>query len=430
VPDGFAQTPATGANARTADEAGLDLPAIRARFSALSRRHAGSPVIYLDGPGGSQTPDAVARAVSEYLTSANANCDGPFVTSRETDRILGEARLAAADFLGCGADEVVFGANTTTINFLLAHAVARTLEPGDEIVVTELDHDANVAPWLLVAGDHDLVVRTAPLDPADGTLPVDALEALVSERTGVVACTLASNALGSIPDVQRIAATAHAVGALVWVDGVHLAPHRRLDRARLEADVLLTSPYKYFGPHLGVAAVRSDLARSLPADRVRPAPQVPAGHRFETGTQSHEAIAGFLAAIEYLEWVGGEGDDRAERLDLAYARIEAHERTLTRYTLERLREIPRLRLYGIADPHRVAERTPTFCFNLSGWRPEELSARLGEQGLFTYHGNYYALGAMTALGLEPSGGAVRAGYLHYTTPEEAERFCETVAALV
>jgi cysteine desulfurase family protein (TIGR01976 family) len=315
----------------------------------------------------------------------------------------------------------VFGANTTTINFLLAHALARTLEPGDEIVVTELDHDANVAPWLLVARDHDLTVRTAPI--REGTVDVDALEALVGKRTRVVACTLASNALGSIPDIQRVAGAAHAVGALLWVDGVHLAPHRRLDRARLGADVLLTSPYKYFGPHLGVAAVLVELAGSLPADRVRPAAELPLGHRFETGTLSHEALAGFVAAIEYLEWLG-EGS-----LDGAYARIEAHERALTRLTLERLREVPGLRLYGIAEPERVDERTPTFCFNLARWAPEALSRELADRGLFTYHGNYYALGAMTALGLEETGGAVRAGYLHYTTVEEAERFCETLSSV-
>jgi selenocysteine lyase/cysteine desulfurase len=242
---------------------GLDLARIRSRFSALGRQMGGSPVVYLDGPGGSQTPDAVASAVADYLTGINANAGGPFLTSVATDRLLHDARWAAADFLGCAAEEVVFGANTTTINFLLAHALARTLEPGDEIVVTELDHDANVAPWLLIAAGHGLAVRTAPLDPRDGTLDEPALEALISPRTRVVACTLASNALGSIPDMQTVAAAAHKVGALVWVDGVHLAPHRRLNRAALGADVLLTSAYKYFGPHLGVAAIRSDLARTL-----------------------------------------------------------------------------------------------------------------------------------------------------------------------
>ena len=407
----------------------IDLAAVRARFSALERRVGDRPAVYLDGPGGSQTPDAVARAVADYLLSDNANTDGPFATSAATDRLIGDARLAAADFLGATAEEVVFGANTTTINFLLAHAMARTLSAGDEIVVTALDHDANVSPWLLVADDHRLVVRTAPLHREDGTLDLEALEDLISARTRIVACTLASNALGSVTDIGRVAAAAHAGGALLWVDGVHLAPHRRLDRDALGADILLTSSYKYFGPHLGVAAVRSDLARSLPADRVRPADERPYGHRFETGTLSHEALAGLVAAVSYLESLGAEAPTRRDRLDLAYARIEAHEAILTRHTLERLRDLAGLRLYGIADPGRAGERTPTFCFNVDGWSAERLSRALGKQGLFTYHGNYYALGAMTALGLESSGGAVRAGYLHYTTLEEADRLCDALASL-
>ena len=407
----------------------LDTDAIRSRFSALDRRVDGHPAVFLDGPGGSQTPDSVARAVADYLVSANANLGGPFATSVATDELVDDARLAAADFLGCTAEEVVFGANTTTINFLLAHAVARTLDPGDEIIVTELDHDANVSPWLLVAADRGLTVRTAPLDPHNGTLELSAVTSLIGERTRVVAFTLASNALGSIPDAASLSAAAHAAGALAWVDGVHLAPHRRIDRAAVDADVLLTSAYKYFGPHLGVAAVRGELARSLPADRVRPALEVPAGHRFETGTLSHEALAGFIAAIEYLESLGAEAGDRSARLDLAFARIEAHERELTRHTLERFADIPRLELYGIRDPARAIERTPTFCFNIGGWSPEALSVELGKAGLFTYHGNYYALGATTALGLEESGGAVRAGYLHYTTADEADRLCDALASL-
>ena len=408
---------------------GLDVTGVRSRFSALNRHVNGVPAAYLDGPGGSQTPDSVARAVADYLVRANANLGGPFVTSVASEQLVHDARAAAADFLGATEEEVVFGANTTTINFLLAHAAARTLEPGDEIIVTELDHDANVSPWLLVAGDRGLTVRTARLDPQDGTLRVDAVGELITARTRVVAFTLASNALGSIPDAGRLATVAHEAGALVWVDGVHLAPHRRVDRAVLHADVLLTSAYKFFGPHVGVAAVRGELARSLPADRVRPSLEVPAGHRFETGTLCHEALAGFVAAIEYLESLGAEAGDRPARLDLAYARIEAHERELTRRTLARLNEVPSLRLYGIDDPARVQERTPTFCFNLDGWTPEALSGELARRGLFTYHGNYYALGVMTALGLEQSGGAVRAGYLHYTTPEEADRLCDALTSL-
>lgn len=410
-------------------DAPLDVDRVRGEFPALGRRLGDTAVIYLDGPGGSQTPDSVIQAVADYLAQANANCDGPFATSQDTDRLLDQARHAAADFLGADADEIVFGANTTTINFLLAHAVARTLEAGDEVVVTELDHDANVSPWLMVAGDRELVVRTAPLRVEDGTLDLSALEALVSARTRVVACTLASNALGSVTDIARVARAARAVGALLWVDAVHYAPHRRLDRVAVGADVLLTSPYKYFGPHLGVAAVRRDLAVSLPADRVRPAAEFPPGHRFETGTLCHEAIAGFLAAVEYLESLASGGENRAARLDNTFRRIAAYENALTRHTLRRLSELAGVTLYGISDPERADDRTPTFCLNLDGWTAPELSAELGRRGIFTYHGNYYALGAMTALGLEPSGGAVRAGYLHYTTTQEVDRFCDAVAAL-
>jgi cysteine desulfurase family protein (TIGR01976 family) len=416
----------------SASELSLDTAALRAAFPALAREQHGRPVVYLDGPGGSQVPTSVVEAMSAYLRSHNANTDGPFPSSAETDALVADARRAAADFLGCRDGEVVFGANTTTINFLLAHAVARTLSPGDEIVVTELDHDANVAPWLLVARDHSLAVRTLPLRRDDATLALNALEELIGPRTRIVACTAASNAVGSVTALDRLQAAARAAGALLWVDAVHLAPHRRLDFAALGADVLLTSPYKYFGPHMGVAAVREDLARSWPADRVRPAAEVPPGHRFETGTLAHEAIAGFTAAIAYLEDLGRGGPEdtaRPRRLDLAFTRIAAHEAALTEVTLGRLAEIAGLELLGISDPGRTTERTPTFSFNLAGWSAAELSAELAARGLFTYHGNYYALGAMTALGLEDRGGAVRAGYLHYTTPEEADRLCVALEEL-
>ncbi len=334
-------------------DTGLDLAALRARFPGL----AGGAVLF-DGPGGSQAPEAVIDAMSEYLRASNANLGGTFRTSLESDVVITRARAAAADFTGSEPEEIAFGANMTTLNFLLAHAVARTLEPGDEIVVTDLDHDANVSPWLLVAGDHDLVVRSAPIRTSDGTLDDDALEALLGERTRVVAFTLASNALGSITDAARIAAAAGRVGALAWADAVHLAPHRRLRRAELGIDVLLCSPYKFFGPHLGVAAIERGLAGRLPADRVRPAEEWPPGHRFETGTQSHEAIAGATAAVEYLRSVG-DGD-----LDVAFDRIRDHEEALSRRFLEAVPGIPGLDLYGIAEPGRVADRTPTFCFNL------------------------------------------------------------------
>ena len=390
---------------------------VRSRFPALARGAA-----FLDGPGGSQAPEEVIAAIGDHLRRGTANDGGVFATSRETIALIAEARRAAARLTGSAPEEIAFGANMTTLNFLLAHAVARTLAPGDEIVVTQLDHDANVAPWLRVAEDHGLVVRVAPVRPQDATLDVDALEDLLGERTRVVAFTLASNAVGSLTDARRIAAAAHRVGALAWADAVHYAPHRRPDRAALGLDVLLCSPYKFFGPHLGLAAIRRDLAESWPADRVRPASEDPPGHRFETGTPSFEALAGMVAAIEYLQSLGDDLDD-------AYARIRAHEEALAVRVLERLAGIDGVTLHGIVDPARVAERTATFCFTVDGASPRAVSEQLAERGIFNWDGNYYALALMEALGLEARGGAVRAGFLHYNTAEEADRLCDAIAEI-
>jgi len=335
----------------------LDVAAVRARFPALAGGAA-----YLDGPGGSQVPQQVLGAIDACLRESNANLGGAFATSAAAVEVMEGGRTAAADFTGGEADGIAFGANMTTLNFLLAHAVARTLEPGDEIVVTQLDHDANVSPWLLIAADHDLVVRHAPIRPGDVTLDHEALEELIGDRTRVVAFTLASNAVGSITDPARIAAAAHRVGALAWADAVHLAPHRRLRAREWGLDVLLCSPYKFFGPHLGVAAIRSDLAASLPADRVRPAEQTPPGHRFEAGTQSHEAVAGTAAAVEYLRSLG-DGS-----LDVAFERIQAHEDGLARRFLDGFPEATEL--YGLRT---VEGRTPTFCLNLPGQSPRAVA---------------------------------------------------------
>jgi cysteine desulfurase family protein (TIGR01976 family) len=307
----------------------------------------------------------------------------------------------------------------TTLNFLLSHAVARTLAPGDEVIVTQLDHDANVSPWYRAAEDRGLEIRVAPIVPADGGLDLEALEALISDRTRVVAYTVASNALGNIPDAARIAAAAHSAGALAWADAVHMAPHRRLDRAALGADVLLCSPYKFFGPHLGVGAIRRDLAEGLPADRVRAAEASPPGHRFETGTLSHEALAGAIAAIDYLADLGPGQGSRRERLDAAYAAIRVHEDGLTARFLAALEGIDGAHLYGIADPGRIGERTPTFLLGLDRHRPAEAAAALGERGMFTWDGHFYAVGPLGALGLLPDGGP-RVGFLHYTTEGEVD----------
>ena len=388
------------------------LPDVRARFPALAGEAA-----FLDGPGGSQVPQEVIDAMAAYMRDSNANLGGAFATSAGSDETMARGRAAAADFTGAEPEGIAFGANMTTLNFLLAHAVARTLRPGDEIVVTQLDHDANVSPWLLVAEDNDLVIKHAPIRRDDVTLDHDALEALVGERTKVVAFTLASNAVGSLTDPARVAAAAHRVGALAWADAVHYAPHRRLRAREWGIDVLLCSPYKFFGPHLGVAAIRPDLARSLPADRVRPAEEDPPGHRFETGTQSHEAVAGATAAIDYLRSLG-DGS-----LDLAFERIQEHEDALSRRFLDGLPDA--VELYGIRG---TDGRTPTFCFNVPGHSPRELAERLGDQGIYVWDGDYYAVEPIRALGLAESGGAVRAGFLHYTTPGEVDRLLAALAA--
>jgi cysteine desulfurase family protein (TIGR01976 family) len=391
----------------------LDAAAVRSQFPALATGAA-----YFDGPGGSQVPQRVIDAITAYLRDSNSNLGGAFRTSRESDEVMERGRTAAADFTGGEPEGIAFGANMTTLNFQLAHAVARTMKPGDEVVVTALDHDANVSPWLVVAEDHELVVRTAPLRVEDVTLDLDGLEGLITDRTRVVAFTLASNAVGSIPDADRIAAAAHSVGALAWADAVHMAPHRRLRAREIGLDVQICSPYKFFGPHLGIAAIRPDLAESLPADRVRPAGETPPGHRFEAGTQSHEAIAGATAAIEYLRELGGGS------LDEAFDAIEEHENRLSARFLSGLPD--GVDLYGIRTPEG---RTPTFCFNVAGRGPREVAELLGEQDLYVWDGNYYALEPMRALGIDDTGGAVRAGFLHYTTEDEVDRLLEALTDL-
>jgi cysteine desulfurase family protein (TIGR01976 family) len=392
----------------------LDVAAVRARFPALA-----SGAAFFDGPGGSQVPQEVVDAIDACLRESNANLGGAFATSAAADLVMDRGRAAAADFTGAEPDGIAFGANMTTLNFLLAHAVARTLEPGDEIVVTNLDHDANVSPWLLVAQDHDLVIRQTPVVTEDVTLDHEALEALIGERTRVVAFTLASNAVGSLTDPARIAAAAHRAGALAWADAVHLAPHRRLQAREWGLDVLLCSPYKFFGPHLGVAAIRPELAESLPADRVRPAGQDPPGHRFETGTQSFEAVAGAAAAVEYLRSLG-DGDG----LDGAFAAIQAHEDGLARRFLGGLPA--GIELYGIAGEEA---RTATFCFNVGDRGPRAVAEALGRRQLYVWDGDYYALEPIRALGLAERGGAVRAGFLHYTTEDEVDRLLGALGEL-
>ncbi|HEY7016922.1 MAG TPA: cysteine desulfurase-like protein, partial [Gaiellaceae bacterium] len=353
----------------------FDVTAVRGRFSALSR-----DLVFFDGPGGSQVPDEVIDAIASYLRTSNANVSGPYETSRQTEELVDRSRETAARFLGCSDEEVVFGANTTTLNFALTRTLGRELEAGDEIVVTELDHDGNVSPWLELARDLGLEVRIAAIRD-DTTLNYDDLAAKLSDRTRVVAVPWASNAVGTLVDVARVAELAHEAGALAWVDAVHYAPHGPIDVAATGVDVLLCSPYKFFGPHLGLACARSELLERWRPYKVRPAANEPLGHRFETGTLPHELLAGFVAAVDYVESVGMDA-------------IVAWERELGERFLAGLSE--HCRLYGLPT---MDGRAPTFCFNVDGMTPADAATRLGERNLAVWHGNYYAVEVMKRLDL-------------------------------
>ena len=374
----------------------LDVAAVRARFTALDR-----PTAFFDGPGGTQIPDSVIEAMAAYLRDSNANLGGPFATSRASDAVVVAAREATARFLGCSPAEVGFGQNMTTLNFALSRALARDLRGGDEVVVTRLDHDANISPWLEVARDLDLVVRFADVRGDECALDMDDLERQLSERTRVVAFPWASNAVGTITDVGRIVELAHAAGALAWVDAVHYAPHGPMDVVEAGVDVLLCSPYKFFGPHLGVFYGRSDVLERLRAYKVRPAPSEPVAHRFETGTLAHEALAGLVAALAYVDSVGWDA-------------IVTYERELGQRFLDALPEA--ITLYGIRG---MEGRTPTFALTVPGRSPFQAASLLAEKDIAVWSGNYYAVEVMERLGLPD--GAVRVGFVHYNTADEVDR---------
>ena len=374
---------------------GLDIVAVRSRFLALQRELA-----FFDGPGGTQTPDEVIDAIAGYLRESNANVGGEFETSRRSERLVADARLAAAGFLGCSADDVVFGANMTTLNFALSRAAARGWREGDEVVVTRLDHDANVSPWLELAHDLGLVVRFADIRD-DTTLDLDDLAAQLSERTRVVAFPWASNAVGTLVDVARVTELAHDVGALAWIDAVHYAPHGPIDVAAAGADVIICSPYKFYGPHLGLAFVRAELLASWRPYKVRPSANEPLGHRYETGTLPHELLAGFVASVDYLGSLGWDA-------------IVAHERELGERFLAGLPD--NCTLYGLPA---MDGRVPTFCATVRGQTPAVSAERLAERGFAVWAGNYYAVEVMDRLGL-PDGG-LRVGIVHYNTADEVDR---------
>jgi cysteine desulfurase family protein (TIGR01976 family) len=370
----------------------LDVEAVRTRFSALRR-----PYAFFDGPAGTQVPDEVIDAIAGYLRDSNANVGGQFETSRRTGELVESAHETAGRFLGCSADEAIFGPSMTNLNFMLTRTVGRELREGDEIVTTRLDHDANVAPWLELAHDLGLVVRFADYDLSD-------VEEQLSDRTRIVAFPWASNALGTLVDAARVCELAHQAGALAWVDAVHYAPHGPIDVGEIGADVLLCSPYKFYGPHLGLAFARRELLDRWRPYKVRPAPG------YETGTAQHELLAGFVAAVEYLESVGLEA-------------IVAHERELGERFLAGLPE--GVTLYG---RRTMDGRVPTFAVTLDGLTPTEAAARLGEHGIFVWDGNYYALEVMKRIGLKD--GAVRIGIVHYNTADEVDRLLDELRKLV
>lgn len=403
--------------------------AIRRRFPALAHLHNGHPLLFADGPGGTQVPDSVIAAISDYLTNHNANSGGVFATSRETMTVIAEARLAAARLLNAAApEEIVFGHNMTSLTFAVSRALARTWQAGDEMVVTALDHDANVAPWLMAAEDRGAVVKTLPFAMPDATLRVEDLCTLLSSRTRLVALTAAANSVGTIPDLAPLIAAAHAVGALVYIDAVHYAPHGVIDVRAWNCDFLACSAYKFGGPHVGILYGRAELLESLTAYKVRTSSPVAPG-KWETGTQNFSALAGLHAGIGYIGSLGAAvNDDPLSRAALVAGmdRIGVHEQALSQHFLNGMATIPGLHLYGITDVQRSAQRTPTFGLTLTSCTPRQASERLAAQGICVWDGHFYAKGVVDQLGLADQGGLLRMGFAHYTTHDEVER---VVAAL-
>jgi cysteine desulfurase family protein (TIGR01976 family) len=395
----------------------FDPTPLRAHFPALGQEQGGRPLVYLDGPGGTQVPRSVIDAVSGYYREMNANEGGAFVTSRRSDAMAAEAHAAVADLLGAASgDEITFGPNMTTLTFHVSRSIGATLSPGDEVVVTTLDHEANVSPWRAMAADRGLVIRTVDIREEDGTLDLDDLDRALGPRTRLVAVGYASNALGTVNPVAEVVRRAHAVGALVWVDAVHLAPHGAIDVRALDADFLVCSAYKWFGPHIGALHGKAEVLERLVPYKVRPST-----HGFATGTPNFEGIAGTLAAVEYLASVAGAEGDRRSRIVASMTAIAAYERTLSRRFLDGVATLPGVRVWGITHPDRLSERTPTFAITSDRRSPRDMAERLGEAGILAWDGHFYAQGLIERLGLAHSGGVLRLGFVHYNTPDEVDR---------
>ena len=410
----------------------LDLGSIRAQFPSLTQIVNGFPAIFLDGPGGTQVPQRVIDAISQYLSRDNANSGGNYETSRRTDRILAEARGAMADFLNCDADEVAFGMNMTSLTFAMSRAIGRELKAGDEILLTRLDHDANFAPWKALE-ERGVGIRVAEIHTADCTLDMADLASKISTRTKVVAVGLASNAVGTINDVAEITRLAHKVGAWSYIDAVHYAPHGPIDVRAIDCDFLVCSAYKFFGPHMGVMFGKREHLQRLNPYKVRPATDE-SPMRWEVGTLNHECIAGITECVNYLADLGRTVDlaanSRRAAILAAMLEIQAYERSLAELLIGGLLKIPGLKFYGISDPARFADRCPTVAVRIDGHSPASLASRLNDRGIFTWDGNYYAINLSEKVGVESSGGFLRIGLAHYNTVEEVDGLLRALREIV
>jgi len=414
----------------------LDLTSLRAQFPALAQTVNGHPAVFFDGPGGTQVPQRVIDAMTDYLRRDNANSGGNYATSRRTDAVIADARSAMADFFHCDPDEVVFGQNMTSLTFAFSRAIGRDLKPGDEIVVTRLDHDANVSPWLTMAEDcqrngRGVTVRWAEIHDKDCTLDLDDLASKINSKTKLVAVGYASNAVGTINPVKKIVQLAHAEGALAFIDAVHYTPHGLIDVADLDCDFLVCSSYKFFGPHMGVLFGKREHLQKLRPYKVRPLTEaIP--FRWEWGTLNHECIAGITACVEYIADIGRRAHvpSRRAAIEAAYELIHLHERTLLDRAMTGLRQIPGLKIYGITDLARFDERCSTLAIRIEGHTPADLATQLSERGFFTWDGNYYAINLTEHLGVQESGGFLRIGLVHYNTLEEVDRLVAALREIV
>ena len=415
----------------------LDQSVIRGQFPSLDR-----PAIFFDNPGGTQIARHSLDRINRYLLESNANHEGAFATSQKSDAILHEAHTAMADFLNASSpDEIVFGANMTSLTLHISRSLVRTLNPGDEIVVTRMDHDANISPWMLVAEDRGCKLTWVDFDVEDYTLKVDEFERAMENKPKIVAFGYASNATGTINPVRKLTKMAKDAGALVYIDAVQYAPHGPIDVQNIGCDFLVCSAYKFFGPHVGILYGKLELLEDLKAYKVRPAPDAPPG-KWMTGTQNHEGIAGVLGALEYFEWLAGEFAEaqkqslveegltgRRINLVAAMQAIRAYEFELSRALIEAIQVVPGIHIHGITDMKRLDERVPTVSFTLEGRHPLEIAETLGKEGFYVWDGNYYALAVTERLGLESGGGMVRVGGVHYNTLNEVARFGEALGKI-